>query len=138
MMRTLHRRRRERGAAAVEFALILPLLAAVLFGALEYGWILLQQFNLANAVRDGVRQGVTVAQTASPDPRALAVQVAQADLLKLGVPSTSVVLTATYAGSSPTKTITLSGRPDLQEADGLRADARRTSPYSMTMMLELQ
>ena len=98
-MRRFQRRRPDSGAAAVEFALIFPLLAAVLFGAMEYGWVLFQQFNLANAVRDGVRQGVTVAQTASPDPGATAVRVAQQDLQKLGVPTASVALAATYACS---------------------------------------
>ncbi|HVY37707.1 MAG TPA: TadE/TadG family type IV pilus assembly protein [Polyangia bacterium] len=136
-MRNLLPRRREGGAAAVEFALILPLLAAVLFGTLEYGWILLQKFNLANAVRDGVRQGVTVAQTASPDPRALAVQVARADLTKLGVPSSSVALTATYAGSSPTKTITLSADMTYRKLTGYVPTPSHLT-YTMTMMLELQ
>ncbi len=137
MVSRIHPRHGERGAAAVEFALILPLLAAVLFGAMEYGYILFQQFNLANAVRDGVRQGVTVAQTASPNPGATAVQVARQDLQKLGVPTTSVVLTATYAGSVPTRTMTLSADMTYRKLIGFVPTPAHLT-YSMTMMLELQ
>ena len=136
-MRRMQRRRPDSGAAAVEFALIFPLLAAVLFGAMEYGWVLFQQFNLANAVRDGVRQGVTVAQTASPDPGATAVQVAQQDLQKLGVPTTSVALTATYAGSVPTRTMTLAADMTYRKLTGFVPTPAHLT-YSMTMMLELQ
>lgn len=136
-MRRIHPRRRESGAAAVEFALIFPLLAAVLFGAMEYGWVLFQQFNLANAVRDGLRQGVTVAQTASPDPGATAVHVAQQDLAKLGVPLTSVALTATYAGSVPTRTMTLAADMTYRKLTGFVPTPAHLT-YTMTMMLELQ
>jgi Flp pilus assembly protein TadG len=133
----MHLRRGERGAAAVEFALIFPLLAAVLFGSMEYGWFLFQQFNLANAVRDGLRQGVTVAQTATPDPGATAVGIAQQDLRKLGVPPTSVVLKATYAGSVPTRTMTLSADMTYRKLTGIVPTPTHLT-YSMTMMLELQ
>lgn len=136
-MRSPHARRRESGAAAVEFALIFPLLAAVLFGTLEYGWVLFQKFNLANAVRDGVRQGVTVAQTASPDPGATAVQVAQQDLQKLGVSLSSVALTATYAGTVPTRTMTLAADMTYRKLTGFVPTPAHLT-YTMTMMLELQ
>ncbi|MES1207837.1 MAG: TadE/TadG family type IV pilus assembly protein [Pseudomonadota bacterium] len=130
-------RRPDGGAAAVEFALIFPLLALVLFGTLEFGWVLFQQFNLANAVRDGIRQGVTVAQTATPDPGATAVQVAQQDLQKLGVATGSVALTATYSGSVPTRTMTLSADMTYRKLTGFVPTPAHLT-YSMTMMLELQ
>ncbi|MFL5306947.1 MAG: TadE/TadG family type IV pilus assembly protein [Polyangia bacterium] len=136
-MRRIHPRPAERGAAAVEFALIFPLLALVLFGALEFGWVLFQQFNLANAIRDGIRQGVTVAQTSSPDPGATAVQVARQDLQKLGVTTSSVVLTATYAGSVPTRTMTLSADMTYRKLTGFIPTPAHLT-YSMTMMLEMQ
>lgn len=136
-MRRIHVRRGERGAAAVEFALIFPLLAAVLFGAVEYGWVLFQQFNLANAVRDGLRQGVTVSQTANPDPGATAVQVARQDLQKLGVATGSVVLTATYTGGVPTRTMTLAADMTYRKLTGFVPTPAHLT-YTMTMMLELQ
>jgi Flp pilus assembly protein TadG len=130
-------RRRERGSAVVEFALILPVLCAVMFGTMEYGWIIYQQFNLASAIRDGLRQGVTISQTATPDPRAMAVQIALADLQKVGVASSAVNLTATYAGTLPTKTMTLAADLTYQKLIGFVPTPPHLT-YSMTMMLELQ
>jgi hypothetical protein len=58
------RRRVERGAVAVEFAVVLPLLALILFGVIEYGYALYVQQSLTNAAREGCR--IAVLQTSSP------------------------------------------------------------------------
>ena len=55
-MRNLHRS--EKGAAAVEFALLLPLLMMILFGIIEFGIALHQQSILTNASREGARLGI--------------------------------------------------------------------------------
>jgi Flp pilus assembly protein TadG len=47
--------RREEGAAAVEFALIVGLLAILVFGLLEYGLAFWQVQNLRAAAREGAR-----------------------------------------------------------------------------------
>jgi len=49
------RRRRDRGAAAVEFALVLPLLVMLLFGIMEFGYAFFIQAQVAGAARVGVR-----------------------------------------------------------------------------------
>jgi len=135
--RTPTRRERQRGSAAVEFALVLPLLLTVVFGMAEYGWIFYQQFNLAAAVRDGLRQGVTVSQTATPDPRTTAVQRAQANLQTVGIVPASVTLTATYSGSTPTRTMTLSATMAYKKLVGF-VPTPPSLQYAMTMMLEMQ
>jgi Flp pilus assembly protein TadG len=127
---------KDRGAAAVEFALVLPVLMAVVFGILEYGWIFYEQFNLAGAVRDGLRQGVTVSQTANPDPKAFAISKAQADLQALGM-TTGVAVTAAYSGASPTKTMTLTADLTYHKLIGFVPTPAHLK-YTMTMMLELQ
>jgi len=48
----------ERGAAAVEFALVLPVLMALMFGIIECGLAFAQTSSLANGARQGARYGV--------------------------------------------------------------------------------
>ncbi len=56
---------RLRGAAIVEFAIILPLLLTLLFGIIEFGWVFMIRQTLANAAREGCR--VAVLKTATED-----------------------------------------------------------------------
>jgi Flp pilus assembly protein TadG len=50
-----HRKSREEGVAAVEFALILPVLALILFGVLEFGRVWSQYQVFQGAAREGAR-----------------------------------------------------------------------------------
>ncbi len=50
--------RKERGAAAVELALILPLVVALIFGALDFGMVLNDYQSLRAGVRDATRDVV--------------------------------------------------------------------------------
>ena len=47
--------RNERGAAAVEFALVLPLLVLLVFGIVEFGRAYNAKVTLTHAVREGAR-----------------------------------------------------------------------------------
>ncbi len=49
------RRDSERGAVAVEFAIIAPILVLLLMGIMEYGRAYNAQVSLTNAAREGVR-----------------------------------------------------------------------------------
>ena len=55
MKRQFRSRRGERGAAAVEFALVLPILLTLVFGIVEFGWAFGQQVSLGNAAREAAR-----------------------------------------------------------------------------------
>jgi Flp pilus assembly protein TadG len=48
-------RKKERGAAAVEFALVLPLLLALVFGIVEFGRLYNAQVVITNAARSAAR-----------------------------------------------------------------------------------
>jgi len=47
--------RRERGAAAVEFALVFPMLLVLLFGIIDFGMLVNTNVIVANASRDAAR-----------------------------------------------------------------------------------
>lgn len=46
---------RRRGAAAVELAVVTPLLLTMVFGIIEFGWTMMIRQNLINAAREGCR-----------------------------------------------------------------------------------
>ena len=48
----------EKGQAMVEFALVLPLLLALLCGIVDFGWLYYNQITLNNAAREGARYAV--------------------------------------------------------------------------------
>jgi len=50
--------RRNRGAAAVEFAVVAPLFFFLIFGMIEYGRMVMVQQMLTNASREGARRAV--------------------------------------------------------------------------------
>ena len=51
----------QRGVAALEFALILPLLVLLVFGITEFGVALYDKAVITNASREGARQGIVYA-----------------------------------------------------------------------------
>jgi len=55
MSRSKHGGHRDRGGAAVEMALVLPLLLFVLFGLIDFGRAYSAQIQLSAAAREGVR-----------------------------------------------------------------------------------
>lgn len=55
-----HRRRGERGAALVEFAVILPVLLMLVFGMLSGGLVMNRRMEVTQASREGARYGATV------------------------------------------------------------------------------
>jgi Flp pilus assembly protein TadG len=48
----------EKGAAAVEFALVLPLLLVLVFGIIEFGFLIYNKAMITNASREGARFGI--------------------------------------------------------------------------------
>lgn len=75
----LHRRlanaHEQRGAAAVEFALILPILLMVLLGIVEMSLALYNKTILTNASREGARAGIVLSDTKIKNPLVWEAQV---------------------------------------------------------------
>ncbi len=55
------RRRRTRGQALVEFAIVLPVFMLVLAGILDFGFLLYSRITLISAARDAARVSISVA-----------------------------------------------------------------------------
>lgn len=60
-MSIFHRRRGERGAAAVEFALVVPLLLTFLLGTVELGLYMKDYVSMSSSVRAGARSASAAA-----------------------------------------------------------------------------
>lgn len=52
------RRRNDRGASLVEFALIMPLLVLLIFGMVDAGWAFFQNLEVRHGAREGARLAV--------------------------------------------------------------------------------
>jgi Flp pilus assembly protein TadG len=55
------RRKRTRGQALVEFALVIPIFLLILSGILDFGNMLYSRMSVINATREGARAAVTAA-----------------------------------------------------------------------------
>lgn len=69
---------RERGSAVVEFALVVPLVLALVLVVVEIAVVARTQLEVVNAAREGAREAA-----ASPDPKR-AVEAAKASLGPIG------------------------------------------------------
>jgi Flp pilus assembly protein TadG len=69
-------RRSPRGAAAVEFAIVLPLLLLVLLGTIDWGYYFFCREVVVNASREGARAGSLVPAGTSPVANAEAAALA--------------------------------------------------------------
>jgi Flp pilus assembly protein TadG len=89
--RTARNTPRDRGAAAVEFALLLPLLLLLVFGIIDFGRALNAQITLTQAAREGVRLDAVGQSTANVVTRT---QAAATGLNPVGVTVTACPVNA--------------------------------------------
>lgn len=95
---------RERGAAAVEFGLILPVLLMLVGAVIDFGNMYRQQIQLTNAARDGVRQ-VSVNSSTGWTQSQIQSRIAVA-ASPLGVSSTATAWYCSTSGTTVTVTVT--------------------------------
>ena len=99
-------RKRQEGQTLTEFAMVLPLLALLLFGVIQFGIVFHQYVTLTDSVRAGGRQGAVSRDLSNPQAVVIdRVRRSAADLDpgKLGITVSStwtqgddVTVTATY------------------------------------------
>jgi Flp pilus assembly protein TadG len=103
---------REKGVAAVEFALILPLLLLVLFMIIEFSIALYDKAVITNASREGARSGIVNASAGSrPTAGAIAAVVNSycgSNLISFGpsAPATAVSAACVNPGDLLTVNVT--------------------------------
>ena len=84
-----------RGAAVVEMAVVTPLLLTILFGIIEFGWVLTVKETLTNATREACRVGILPGGT----PQAIYDRF-EAAVSPIGITVTQDMLTITEATSA--------------------------------------
>jgi Flp pilus assembly protein TadG len=131
------------GGTVVEFAIVLPLFCAMMFGTIDFGWYLYQKFTLAAAVQAGVRSALSITEAETPGPGLAAEQFAVAELGKGGaIAAADVVWTpiesARLSGSKPTRALTLTGTYTFKPLIGFVKMPSTTLSYTATMLLDAQ
>lgn len=91
------RLRSRSGQSLVEFALTLPLLLAVVFGAIEFGVAMYDKAVLTNASREGARAGVISKTPRLTDAQIQAVVTAYAQSNMISFKTASLTTTVTPA-----------------------------------------
>ena len=110
----------ERGAAAVEFALLLPLLLMLVLGTIEFGRAYNAQITLTNAARDGVR---VMAIANDPAGAKTAAKNAAASV-STTIPATDITLSTNACSTGAQVTLTINYK--LSTITGI------AGPFSMT------
>lgn len=136
-MRTARRNARH-GSSAIEFALLLPLLLALLFGIIEFGWLFQRQSSLVSAVREGARAGVTYALDDTPNPLDAADARVRSALTAYGFDPAAATIVTAYEGTSPEERLNVSCTLPYTPLIGFGAVAPATLSSRMTMLLEVQ
>ncbi|WP_427019319.1 TadE/TadG family type IV pilus assembly protein (plasmid) [Pseudarthrobacter sp. P1] len=96
----------ERGAVAVEFALLLPVLLLLVLGIMEFGRAYNVQISASNAAREGARYvAVNYSQTGYSDAKAAGVALAAGPSLPAGTTATVSFSTGKVCAAGVTVTV---------------------------------
>jgi len=87
----------ERGAALIEFALVLPILLVLVFGIIEASWAFGQQ----NDIRHGAREGARLAAVDHGDVTVIALEVC--DRMDVVYPASNPIVTLTPTSAESTR-----------------------------------
>jgi Flp pilus assembly pilin Flp len=128
-------RHEERGANAVEFALLVPILILLLFGIISFGWLFSQQLALNNAVREGARFAVTVGNPTAQQCNQLQPTVRNALAGSTIGNTDDVTVTARIAGSSDCTGTTILCQDSFDPVSGDIASIEVDAVYPANLLL---
>lgn len=106
--------KRQEGASAIEFAIVLPLLLILVFGIIEFSILLYDKAMITNASREGARVGIVYRYTDGgpnhPDDTEIAaaiVQYCQHHLITFGSGTLNITPVRTGDSSGDSLTVTV-------------------------------
>lgn len=123
------RKGNERGANLVEFALVAPLLFALLFGMIEFGWAFAQNLDVKHTAREAGRLAAVNATAGEVESR-----VCNNDLLN----SDFITEISRAGGDEAGETATLTVSADLQELTGFFSWALGGTSLASTVEFRLE
>jgi Flp pilus assembly protein TadG len=114
----------ERGAAAVEFALVMPILLLFVLGIIDFGRLWFTQVTLTQAAREGVR-----VEALNSDATAMVIQQTQRAATGISTPSVTVQLI------KPDNTVatTATSDPGMSCTTGNDAKVRTSTSFTFTL-----
>ncbi len=100
MKKIIKRLRCQKGVAAVEFAIILPVLMMIVLGIIEFGLLMYDKQVITNASREGARAGIVVRKPQLTDLQVQDVvnDYISTNLVSFGSTPTSPVITINRTG----------------------------------------
>ncbi len=106
VIRRPQRRRDQRGVVAVEFALVMPILLLLVFGIIEFGYMLNRDTIVNNSSRDGAREASVAGSWTS------ICNMVKTEMSAQGIPVPVSCITATAAATYPTAIRISCKKPD--------------------------
>ncbi len=114
-----------KGVAAIEFALVLPVLLVLVFGIIEFGLLMYNQQVITNASREGARAGIVQQQT-----RVTLAQIQSVVNTYCG----TYLITFAAAKPSPTTALGTQGGGTICTGFGVNLDVVVTYPYTFLVL----
>ncbi len=90
MKKMIKKLRCQKGVAAIEFAIVLPLLMIILFGIIEFGLLLYDKQVITNASREGARIGISDVVVSDAEIEAVVDNYVANNLITFGTPTPPV------------------------------------------------
>lgn len=110
--------RRERGVSLVEFALVAPLLFALLFGTVEFGWAFYQELNVRHGAREAIRLAAVDASPANGESNQVR-NIAREVCNRMDAEPGGGVLVTIDAGTAIGEEVTVTVRKPLRQLTGM-------------------
>lgn len=92
MKKMMRRLRCQKGVAAIEFAILLPILLVIIFGIIEFSILLYDKQVITNASREGARAGIVVGPVRATfsEIESVVNSYVASNLITFGTPNTPV------------------------------------------------